>query len=70
MLKKILNKTIRRVLNMFKLTKESGLVKNVWVPLILNGTYTFEQCPNLFNLREVVQEVLIEVGFIKEEPTA
>lgn len=54
---------------MFTLTKESGLVKNVWIPLIMNGTYTFEQCPNLFNLREVVQEVLIEVGFIKEEPT-
>ena len=63
------NKIIRRVLSMFTLTKESGLVKNVWIPLIMNGTYTFEQCPNLFNLREVVQEVLIEVGFIKEEPT-
>ena len=52
---------------MFKLTKESGLVKNVWVPLILNGTYTFEQCPNLFNLREVVQEVLEEMGFFETE---
>ncbi|MBU5677920.1 hypothetical protein KQI88_15995 [Alkaliphilus sp. MSJ-5] len=70
MLKKVLNKIKRRVLSMFKLTKESGIVKNVWVPLILNGTYTFEQCPNLFNLREVVEEVLIEVGFIIKEPTA
>lgn len=51
---------------MFKLNKESGLVKNVWVPLILNGTYTFEQCPNLFNLREVVEEVLEEMGFFTE----
>lgn len=50
---------------MFVLTKESGLVKNVWVPLIMNGTYTFEQCPNLFNLREVVEEVLTELGFLK-----
>ncbi len=40
---------------MFKLTKESGLLKNAWVSLILNGTYIFEQCPNLFNLMEVVQ---------------
>ena len=64
---KTINKIKRRVLNMFKLTKESGLVKNVWVPLILNGTYTFAQCPNLFNLREVVEEVLIEVGFIVVE---
>lgn len=54
---------------MFTLTKESGLVKNVWVPLIMNGTYTFEQVPNLFNLREVVKEVLVEVGFIVEEAT-
>lgn len=60
------NKIMRRVLNMFKLTRESGLVKNVWVPLIMNGTYEFEQVPNLFNLREVVEEVLIEVGFIVE----
>lgn len=51
---------------MFKLTKESGLVKNVWVPLILNGTYSFEQCPNLFNLKEVVEVVLVDVGFIEE----
>ena len=62
----MLGKLKRRVLNMFKLNKESGLVKNVWVPLILNGTYTFEQCPNLFNLREVVEEVLEEMGFFTE----
>lgn len=54
---------------MFKLTKESGLVKNVWVPLILNKTYTFEQVPNLFNLREVVENVLVEVGFIVADAT-
>lgn len=54
---------------MFTLTKESGLVKNVWVPLILNGTYTFEQVPNLFNLREVVEGVLTELGFFEGEFT-
>lgn len=52
---------------MFKLTKESGLVKNVWVPLILNGTYKVEQVPNLLNLREVVNEVLLEVGFAESK---
>ncbi|WP_189911059.1 hypothetical protein [Clostridium cochlearium] len=46
-------------------TKNSGLVK-VWVSLILGGTYTYEQVPNLFNLRESVGEVLKEVGFIEE----
>lgn len=67
---KIINKINyikERLMNMFKLTKESGLVKNVWVPLILNGTYTYDQVPALFNLREVVGEVLKEVGFIEEE---
>ena len=38
-------------------TKESGLVK-VWVSLVMAGTYTLEQVPNLFNLREVVTEVV------------
>ena len=62
---KIINKIKRRVSSMFTLNKESGLVKNVWVPLIMNGTYTFEQCPSLFNLREVVEEVLGEMGFFE-----
>ena len=62
----MLGKLKRRVLNMFKRNKESGVVKNVWVPLILNGTYTFEQCPNLFNLRAADEEVLEEMGFSTE----
>lgn len=40
-------------------TKDSGLVK-VWVRLVQNGTYTREQVPALYNLREVVYEVLDE----------
>ena len=40
-------------------TKESGVVKT-WVNLVQNGTYTREQVPKLFNLREVVYEVLDE----------
>ena len=38
-------------------TKNSGLVK-VWVSLVLSGVYTLEQVPALFNLKEVVTEVV------------
>ena len=38
-------------------TKDSGLVK-VWVSLIMVGTYTLDQVPTLFNLKEVVTEVV------------
>lgn len=45
----------------------SGLVK-IWVSMILLGTYTYEQCPNLSNLRVIVLEVLLEVGFDPNAP--
>lgn len=51
---------------MFSFNKESGCVK-VWVTLILNGTYKVEQVPNLLNLKECVNEVLIEMGAIEED---
>lgn len=38
-------------------TRNSGLVR-VWVGLVLNGTYTLEQVPALYNLKEVVTEVI------------
>lgn len=38
-------------------TKDSGLVKT-WVSLILSGVFTLEQVPDLFNLREVVTEII------------
>jgi len=38
-------------------TKDSAIVK-VWVSLVLSGVYTLEQVPALFNLREVVAEVI------------
>ena len=37
--------------------ENSGLVK-VWVTLVLAGTYTLEQVPNLSNLKEVVTQVI------------
>ena len=38
-------------------TKDSARVKT-WVSLVLSGAYTKEQVPKLFNLREVVSEVV------------
>lgn len=38
-------------------TKNSGLVM-VWVGLVLNGTYTIDQVPNIFNLKEAVTAVV------------
>jgi len=38
-------------------TETSAIVK-AWVSLILSGTYTREDVPNLYNLREVVYHVL------------
>lgn len=49
---------------MFKLNKNSALVK-VWVSLIMAGTYTIQQYPTFFNLRNSVEEVLKE---LMEEP--
>lgn len=50
---------------MFKLNKNSALVK-VWVSLIMAGTYTIQQCPTFFNLRNSVEEVLKELTENKE----
>lgn len=40
-------------------TKDSGLVK-VWVSLVLGGSYTLDEVPPLFNLKEVVTKVINE----------
>lgn len=47
-------------------SKNSALVKNVWVPLVLSGVYEYNQVPGLFNLRETVKEVLVELGAMEE----
>lgn len=38
-------------------TKDSALVKT-WVGLVVSGAYTKDQVPKLFNLREVVGQVV------------
>lgn len=40
-------------------TKDSAIVK-LWIGLIQRGRYTEKQVPKLYNLREVVSEVLSE----------
>ncbi|WP_411552181.1 CD1375 family protein [Paenibacillus lautus] len=38
-------------------SKDSGLVK-VWVSLVMAGTYTLDQVPQLYNLKPIVTEVV------------
>ncbi|WP_199794815.1 hypothetical protein [Paenibacillus faecalis] len=38
-------------------TKDSGLVK-VWVSLVMIGTYSLHEVPQLYNLKVVVTEVV------------
>ena len=40
---------------------ESSVIVKTWVSLVMSGTYTQEQVPNLGNLREVVKKVLDEM---------
>ncbi len=42
-----------------KFTKNHQIFKS-WVALVLAGTYTVDQVPKLFNLQEVVIELLSE----------
>lgn len=42
--------------------QDSQLVK-IWVTLVLTGSYTFAQVPELFNLKVEVEKKLNEVGY-------
>jgi len=37
---------------------EDSVIVQAWISLVLTGTYTREQVPNIYNLREVVYGVL------------
>ena len=50
---------IKKGIFTMKFTKNHQIVKS-WVALVLSGTYTVDQVPKLFNLRDVVIEVLSE----------
>lgn len=51
---------------MFRFNKESGCTK-VWITLIVGGVYTYDQVPELLNLKECVGEVLKEMGMMKDK---
>ena len=41
----------------FKLNKNSVIVKS-WVIMIQTGSYTFNEVPDIFNLRQLVADIL------------
>ena len=51
---------IKKGIFTMKFTKNHQIVKS-WVALVLAGTYTVDQVPKLFNLREVLSEQAAEV---------
>ena len=40
--------------------KEDSIIVNAWVTMILSGERTLDDVPDIWNLREVVTEVLKE----------
>lgn len=54
-------KIIKELVSMV-FTKDSSLVK-IWFSAVLGGVYGREDVPHLFNLHEVVNELLDEIGF-------
>ena len=42
---------------------ENSIIVKTWFSAVLSGAYTYEQVPNLSNLREVVGQKLAEVGY-------
>lgn len=50
---------------MFKF-EDVSIVVNSWVILILNGDKKLEEVPRLWNLKEVVEKVLKDRGFITD----
>ena len=46
---------------MFNFTEKS-YIAITWAGKVLNGEYTLEQVPDLFNLREVVKSIIEKEG--------
>ncbi len=55
-------KKLKEVLFMFAFTKESAVVKNAWVPMILAGKRKLEEVPEAFGLKAAVEEALQEIS--------
>lgn len=48
---------------------ENSVLVKVWFSAVLAGTYTYEQVPNVSNLREEVGKKLTEIGYDITTPT-
>lgn len=48
---------------------ENSIVVKVWFTAVMAGTYTYEQVPNLFNLRDEVKKKLDQIGYNVEGET-
>lgn len=42
---------------------ENSIIVKIWFTAVATGTYTYEQVPNLFNLREEVGKKLDLMGY-------
>lgn len=49
---------------------ENSVIVRVWFTAVLGGSYKYSQVPNLSNLREVVGQKLIELGYDIENENA
>lgn len=49
---------------------ENSIVVKVWFTAVMAGTYTYEQVPNLFNLRDEVGKKLSQIGYNLESGSA
>jgi hypothetical protein len=48
---------------MKQMFNEDSVIVKVWFTAVLSGTYKYSQVPNLSNLRQVVGQKLLEVGY-------
>lgn len=60
-------KFIKEMVFMFQFTKNSAVVKDAWVPLILSGKRKLAEVPTAFNLKAAVEAALEEIAAPAEE---
>ena len=49
---------------------ENSVIVQVWFSAVLGGAYTYEQVPNLSNLRDEVGKKLVAMGYDIEKENA
>ena len=55
-------KFLKEMVLMFQFTKDSAVVRDAWVPLILAGKRTLAEVPTAFNLKVAVEAALAEIA--------